>query len=612
MKNMKGFRTAVALVLVFVMVFGNTLAEPWYIENGDITVNAVMNGEKQTQTVAQGETSREEDNPTISSQDPNTASAHTVTINAGAGATANVTLENLNIDVSGTNYAAAVKTTGDGDVNIELEGDSTIKSGNYAAGLQKENKGTLTIDDQDKDGASLEATGGFCAAGIGGGTDDDGSGIIINGGDVTATGGKRGAGIGGGDGGDGKNIIINGGKVTAIGGVDGAGIGGGLTCAGTDITISGGEVTANGGKYGAGIGGGDWGDGKDITVSGGTVTAIGGINGAGIGAGVYGTAESIKLSGSAQVKAAGGQDDSEDGKGAAIGSAGSHDEHGMVDGTEYQNPGEDLTCGSVEYYAAGTSAQAIKNGEVQPEKTVTGSDHVWTGGSCTEKSHCRDCNAEGDYVHSGGTEVRDDKIATCKEEGYTGDTYCKGCGEKLETGTKIEKKAHTEVIDKAVEPTCTKTGLTEGSHCSVCGEVLVEQKEVPAKGHTPADPVKENEKAPEVGVAGSYDEVVYCSVCKEEISRKTVNTYPLPLVTLPDGTGTAELRFFGTGGFTMRIRDLQAAHGRFFQEDGVLTLEADGVKMPVAEDGSLSFILGEENWSFIFPEDVLALLGSQR
>lgn len=42
---------------------------------------------------------------------------------------------------------------------------------------------------------------------------------------------------------------------------------------------------------------------------------------------------------------------------------------------------------------------------------------------------------------------------------------------------------HTEVVDKAVEPTCTKTGLTEGRHCSVCSAVLVEQKVVPAKGH---------------------------------------------------------------------------------------------------------------------------------
>ena len=82
------------------------------------------------------------------------------------------------------------------------------------------------------------------------------------------------------------------------------------------------------------------------------------------------------------------------------------------------------------------------------------------------------------------TETRNAKDATCTEPGYTGDTYCKDCGEKIGTGTAIPAKGHTEVIDEAVAATCTTPGKTEGKHCSVCNEVLVAQKEIPAKGHS--------------------------------------------------------------------------------------------------------------------------------
>ena len=82
------------------------------------------------------------------------------------------------------------------------------------------------------------------------------------------------------------------------------------------------------------------------------------------------------------------------------------------------------------------------------------------------------------------TELRNAKEATCTEPGYTGDTYCKDCGEKIGTGTAIPAKGHTEVTDPAVEPTCTEPGKTEGKHCSVCNEVLVAQTEIPAKGHS--------------------------------------------------------------------------------------------------------------------------------
>ena len=81
------------------------------------------------------------------------------------------------------------------------------------------------------------------------------------------------------------------------------------------------------------------------------------------------------------------------------------------------------------------------------------------------------------------TEIRNAKDATCTAPGYTGDTYCKECGNKISSGEVIAAKGHTEVIDPAVEPTCTEPGKTEGKHCSVCNEVLVEQAEVPATGH---------------------------------------------------------------------------------------------------------------------------------
>ena len=100
--------------------------------------------------------------------------------------------------------------------------------------------------------------------------------------------------------------------------------------------------------------------------------------------------------------------------------------------------------------------------------TINYLDGVWGGKPCSHEN----------------TEIRNAKDATCTEDGYSGDTYCTDCNEKIKDGKIIFATGHTEVIDEAVEPTCTKTGLTEGKHCSVCHEILVAQEEVPAKGHS--------------------------------------------------------------------------------------------------------------------------------
>ena len=73
------------------------------------------------------------------------------------------------------------------------------------------------------------------------------------------------------------------------------------------------------------------------------------------------------------------------------------------------------------------------------------------------------------------------------------------------------------------EPTCTEEGLRERT-CS-CGEK--ETEKIAALGHTACEAVRENEKAPTCTEKGSYEEVVFCTVCDEEVSRKTVEVAAL-------------------------------------------------------------------------------------
>ena len=221
-------------------------------------------------------------------------------INNIADKVLNLTLKDVKIDVSDTGDQydwdqkgkAALSVEGDGNVEIELDGDNELKSGTQSAGLEKNSTGTLTLKDDNNEAGSLTATGGFNSAGIGGGYLGDGKNITITGGTVTATGGSSGAGIGGGREGKGENITITGGTVNATGNEDGAGIGGGSSGSGENITITGGEVTASGGDNwddcGAGIGGGNGGVGKNITITGGTVNAAGSYFDHGMGAGIGG------------------------------------------------------------------------------------------------------------------------------------------------------------------------------------------------------------------------------------------------------------------------------------------------------------------------------------
>ena len=73
-------------------------------------------------------------------------------------------------------------------------------------------------------------------------------------------------------------------------------------------------------------------------------------------------------------------------------------------------------------------------------------------------------------------ELRDKKDATCKEEGYTGNIYCKDCNEIVSLGTIIAKTSvhswDAGVVTK--QPTITEEGIKTYT-CSVCSETKIEK-----------------------------------------------------------------------------------------------------------------------------------------
>ena len=277
-------------------------------------------------------------------------------INKVANTVLNLTLRDVKIDVSDEDEKTALSVQGDGNVEIELDGDNELKSGFVRAGLEKNtSEGTLTLKDDNKDG-SLKATGGANGAGIGGSMNNGTNKITIKGGTVEAKGGLYPAGIGGGGG---EDITIKGGRVTATGGDYGAGIGGGSGGSGKNITINGGTVTAAGGFNGAGIGGGIIGSGENITITGGEVKATGGANGAGIGG------SNVTVSGAAQVTATAGKGSRYAGAGATIGGGGSstQDSDGNTvptPGTEIQADIKGLTTGYIHHIIYEQDGTTIK------------------------------------------------------------------------------------------------------------------------------------------------------------------------------------------------------------------------------------------------------------
>ena len=189
------------------------------------------------------------------------------------GVSATVILSSVNITSSTYGFSVGEGASAD----VYLKGSNTLTaSGTYAA-LEVQNGSTVNISSTKGDG---ETSGSLIATGGSSSTGGAGIGASYNG---SAYGSPSGSSAG--------TITIRGGTINAQGGYQAAGIGGACYGYAGTISITGGNITSTGGGFGAGIGSGHHAhdnSGSVIKIAGGYIRAYGGrasdtLNGAGIG-----------------------------------------------------------------------------------------------------------------------------------------------------------------------------------------------------------------------------------------------------------------------------------------------------------------------------------------
>ena len=123
--------------------------------------------------------------------------------------------------------------------------------------------------------------------------------------------------------------------------------------------------------------------------------------------------------------------------------------------------------------------------------------HLWGDGRVTKQPtaaetgemtySCTRCTATkteelppiGSCQHT-STELRNVKAATCTEKGYSGDSYCKACGDLVKKGNDIPATGHSWDAGKVTKaPTATAKGVKTYT-CTKCRNTRTE--EIPATG----------------------------------------------------------------------------------------------------------------------------------
>ena len=171
------------------------------------------------------------------------------------------------------------------------------------------------------------------------------------------------------------------------------------------------------------------------------------------------------------------------------------------------------------------------NADNHDGETYTKDEDIVAGTCISEKTwnevtYCSDCDTKLSTVAKTGEKDANNHLnktnyeqsdPTCLNVGYTAGVFCKDCGKWISGHEEIPALGH-DYKTVVTAPTCEEKGYTTYT-CSKCSDSYVAD-EVAALGHTPAAAVKENNKAPTCTEKGSYDSVVYCSVCTKELSRE--------------------------------------------------------------------------------------------
>ena len=87
-------------------------------------------------------------------------------------------------------------------------------------------------------------------------------------------------------------------------------------------------------------------------------------------------------------------------------------------------------------------------------------------------------------------------------------------------------EGEARIVKNGKDATCYAEGYTCDTHWSCCDVLYAKDEATEKIAHTPEEAIEENRTESTCEAAGSYDSVVYCSVCNEELSR---NTIELPL-----------------------------------------------------------------------------------